>query len=522
MPKTLINDNNKLYEGFFTVCDAAKVTLGGEGRLAVIENHMMGMPPNVTKDGVTVARGISFKDRIKNMGAQLAKQVAARTLLKVGDNTTTALVLTQAIVKQTVVDVKGKFLYFFIKVIGTEYFFNKKIEKGLEIAFKEVVAGIEGISIPTDEKAIKKIATISSNNNEEIGEILHKAYMIVGDEGVIDVQESESKLPVQLVEANGLRVNKGWSSPFLINNQRNGQFEGEDALVIVYEGYEIHDNSVVKEFISANKDKPIVLVVERLGMPEWADELYRVNVQGGYNVTLIEAPEFDKKRTAIMEDIADYVGAEVFVQGMSEKVVAGTVSKVIVEQHITSFLQEKNSERVATKVENLKGQLENTSEKEFIQKRIQNLEGKSATILVGGITTEEIRERFDRVDDAVKNIKSASAEGYLVGGGSALVYISGKMNQKFDNKFVQKGYNVLKEAIKEPYLQICGNAKIDGVKYITQIQNQYGLGYNVHTDQFTNLLDDGVIDSSKSIRVALENAKAQAILLLNISVIIEN
>lgn len=244
-------------------------------------------------------------------------------------------------------------------------------------------------------------------------------------------------------------------------------------------------------------------------------------MQGGYNVTLIEAPEFDVKRTALIGDIADYVGAEVFVQGTSKEVKAGKVDKVIVEQHHTSLIQTEVNDKVLEKIVNLKSQLNNTSEAEFFQKRIQNLEGKSVTIFVGGITPEETKERFDRVDDATKNVKSSISEGYLVGGGCAMVYISGKMNSKFDNKYVQKGYDVIKEAIKKPYLQICSNARIYGEQYIEDIQYNYGMGYNVKKDTFVDLLKDGVIDSAKSLRIALENAKSQAILLLNVGVIVD-
>ena len=524
MPKTLINDTKKLFEGFFTVCNAAKQTLGAEGKLAVISAPMIGMPPIVTKDGVTVARNISFpdKEQAKNMGASLAKQVAARTLLKVGDNTTTALVFAQAIVENVQVPTyKPYFFKLLKKQNGYNYFFNKKVEKGMDIAFEEIVENIKKVRRETDDEAIKKIATISSNNNEEIGEILYQAYKIVGEDGVIDVQEADSKANIELVESKGMRLNKGWASPFLINNQKTGNFEANEALVIVYEGYEIHNNDIVKDFISKNKNKPIVLIVERLGLPEWVEELYRVNVQGGYNVTLIEAPDFDVKRTALMEDIAEYVGAEIFVQGISKEVKPGKVDKVIVEQNTTSLIQQTVNEKVLERVENLKAQLENTSEKEFFQKRIQNLEGKSVTILVGGVTPEETKERFDRVDDATKNVKSSIAEGYLVGGGSAMVYISGQMKQKFDNEYVQKGYNILKEAIKRPFLQICSNARVEGEPYIKEIQSKYGLGYNAKTDEFTDLLEDGVIDSAKSLRVALENAKSQAVLLLNTSVVVE-
>ena len=222
-----------------------------------------------------------------------------------------------------------------------------------------------------------------------------------------------------------------------------------------------------------------------------------------------------------MEDIAEYVGAEIFVQGISKEVKPGKVDKVIVEQNTTSLIQQTVNEKVLERVENLKSQLENTSEKEFLQKRIQNLEGKSVTILVGGVTPEETKERFDRVDDATKNVKSSIAEGYLVGGGSAMVYISGQMKQKFDNKYVQKGYDILKEAIKRPFLQICSNARVEGEPYIKEIQSKYGLGYNAKTDEVTYLLEDGVSDSAKSLRVALENAKSQAVLLLNTSVVVE-
>lgn len=493
----------KLYNGFFAVCDAVKHTLGAEGRLAVIRPAMMGMPPLVTKDGVTVAKNIHFADDEESMGATLAKQVAIRTLAKVGDNTTTALVLAKEIIDQT-----------------DNYFFNKKTEKGLEIAFEEICEKMKEIAKPTDDEAVKRIATISSNNNEEIGNVIFDAYKFVGDNGIIDIKEVDSSTKISFEPRKGLRFEKGWSSPFLINNERSGTFEAEDALVIVYEGYEIHNNNVVKKFINENKNKPIVIVVERLGQPEWVDTLYRFSKQSGCDITLIEAPEFDKKRTALLEDLAVYTGAEIFSQNISNEIKAGIINKVIVEQNATYFIQKELNKETEHRISVLKSNLETTTEKEFFQKRIQNFNGVSATIMVGGITPEESRERFDRVDDAVKNIKSSISEGYVAGGGSAFVFISNTMNKVFDNEHTQKGYNILKEAIKKPYLQICENARVDGRQFIDKIQKEYGVGYNAKTDELSNMFTDGVIDSTKSLRVALENAKAQSILLLNTAVVI--
>ena len=225
------------------------------------------------------------------------------------------------------------------------------------------------------------------------------------------------------------------------------------------------------------------------------------------------------KRKAILEDLALYTRGEVFLQGTSKTVITGIAKQVTVNESNTSIVIEKTTKEVLEKVENLKSQLENVVDKDFIKQRIQGLEGASATIYVGGTTPVEKKERFDLVEDGVGAILSSMKEGWICGGGATFVHIGGLMNRTFDNDDVQFGYDALKKAIKAPFNQICSNANRNGKKYLKQI-DKYGLGYNAITDEVSNLIDDGVIDSKYSIRVALENAKSIAVLLLNVKVVI--
>jgi chaperonin GroEL len=222
----------------------------------------------------------------------------------------------------------------------------------------------------------------------------------------------------------------------------------------------------------------------------------------------------------MLEDIAIYTGGEVFMQGSSEEVVPGTISKVLVEQNYTSFFQDKISAETVERVEHLKSQLATTTDKEFFLKRISNFEGTSATILVGGLSPQESKEKFDRVEDSVCAVKSSLEEGYIAGGGSALVHIATKLGRTFENEDIQFGYDLMKVAIEAPFRQICTNARRDAEPYLHAARSFYGLGYNAATDEQANLVKDGILDSKKSIKVALEQAKTSAILLMNVKVVV--
>lgn len=501
--KIAINDPSKIIEGFFTVCDAVKVSLGTEGGYGVLENDVLGFPI-ITKDGISIARKIFSDNKMINMGMAIAKQASAQSLIKSGDSTTSTLVLAQAIVNATEKD--------------GEYFFNKKVEQGINEAYKDITKNLDKLSKKVNKSSVKKIARVSANGDKEIADIVFKAYEKVGKSGLIDVQEWD-KPYTSLKHTKGMKLSKGFYSPFLINNQNVGVFEGEEVVVIVYNGFEIHKSEAVLNFINDNSRKTILIIAERVTSEDWIREIYKVN-QAGYNICVVECPEFDKKREALLEDIAIYTGAEVFVQGVSEKVVAGKLSKLLVEQNQTSFFQDELSEQVKERVDQLKSQLATTSDRDFFNRRISNFEGTSATILVGGMSPQETKEKFDRVEDSVCAVKSALQEGYIVGGGAALVYVSTKLDRVFENHDIQFGYNLMKKAIEAPFRQICINARRNPEDYIQSARDNYGFGYNAATDEVANLFKDGILDSKRSINVALEQAKTSAILLMNIKVVV--
>lgn len=498
-----INDNSEIIEGFFLVCDGVKVTLGSEGGLGVLENEQLGFPI-LTKDGISIARRIFSENKKVDMGAAIARQACARSLTLSGDSTTSTLVLAQAIVNATKKD--------------GDYFFNKKVEAGINEAYKDIVKNLNKLSKKVTSTSVKKIAKVSANGDKEISDIVFKAYEKVGQSGLIDVQEVDSPF-ITLKHTSGMKLAKGFYSPFLINNQNTGVFEGNDVTVLVYNGFEIHKSEAVINYINDNKGKPLLIVAERMNSEDFVKEVYNIN-QKGFNICIIECPFFDQKREAILEDIAIYTGGEVFVQGTSEEVVAGKVSKLLVEQNYTSFFQDIVPSKVNERVEQLKSQLATTSDKEFFNKRIANFEGTSATILVGGMSPQEVKEKFDRVEDSVCAVKSALQEGYIAGGGSALVYISTKLNRTFLNPDVQFGYDAMKRAIEAPFRQICTNARREADDYIQKSREVYGVGYNAATDEQANLIKDGILDSKRSIQVALEQAKTSAILLMNVKVVV--
>jgi len=506
-----INDNKKLFEGFFTVCDAVSQTMGAQGRLAIIENKILGNPI-ITKDGISTAKEIFFENNFKNIGAHLAKQVAARTLVSAGDSTTSSLVFARALVNNSK---KRKWLFG-----KKQYFFNKRVEQGMDLGYERFCELLTQVSRPVDDEAIRKIATVSSNNNTEIGDLVFKAYKAVGKGGIIDVQQSNSYVSY-LDESKGMKLSKGWESPFLINNQKTAKFEGDNALVIVYEGY-FSGDKIIEDFLeNVERDRPIIIVAERFH-EDTIIKLIEINQRRILNITAVQCPEFDNKRKALLEDLALFTGGKLFLQGGKDTTVtAGTVDRLIVTESSCSFIKNEVSQEVQYRIEELKQQMESVTDKDFIRRRIQNLEGVSATINVGGTEELERKERFDRVEDAVCSIQSAQEEGWISGGGSGLVYISKLMEKKdVGTHEMQFGYNMVVKSLREPFMQICSNANRDYRNYIGESEKIYGKGYNAYTDRKSNLIEDNIIDSSKSIRTALQNALSVTKLLLNAGIVI--
>lgn len=502
---TLVGQNELLLEGFNDGCNAVKRTLGAEGKLAVLEAEQVGKPPQATKDGVSVVKHLTENNPVKFQGLVLAKQAAMKTLVEVGDNTTTTLVLAQSLVEE----------------VGTS--FNKKMEFGIEEAHNDAQRYLKKFAKKANKKTVRDIATVSANNDKKIGDIVAKAYEASNNgEGIIDHVPNMKQRDVTLRISEGLKVDKGWTSAGLINNEQKGIFEAENVQVVVYEGWESEKSEPLRKLLQENLNKniPTLIIVERVGDSSLIDKL-TISVRAGKSVMIVEAPGFDEERLQIMNDIALYTGGKVFRQGQEAPIEAGFAEKVTVGLNSTNIITPK-SEAVDKKLKELRELLANDEvekDENLLKQRIKALEGKSVTVVVGGDLEMGASEVFDRVDDAIKAVKSVLNEGWVAGGGSTLAHISNLMNRTFDNKDKQAGYDAFKRSLLSPMKQICINARRDPKEHLEKAFQKYGWGYNGTTDETSNLIKDSIIDSKKGISVALRNAKATAILLLNIDVI---
>ena len=509
----LISDTEKLYEGYLLVCDAVASTLGSEGKLALLENLNVNLAPDITKDGVSVAERIRFKDKVLNFGALQAIASAARTLQLSGDSTTTTLVFAQGFLRN--IDKKS---------------FNKTVERGIEKGFKDAVEYIKELSKPVDRELLIRIATTSANNDEEIGLKIVEAYDKVGYNGIVEVKKDYSSLKTEVISQNGMKINKGYLSPFFINNQHKGVWEAENVLVACLETWQSDDN--IMNFIKSSRWdesgnlRPILFFMEKEN-GEFKEKLISLIEANHINACLVVAPDGHNELmcTTNIKDLALFTDGISYHPNHSE-VVCGFADSVIVDFDKTTVVKKKVSKEVGKTIKELKAKVKKD---DFTKERIQRLEGVSCLISVGGNSANDINEIFDRVEDALSSVKSAVPEGYIAGGGSTLLYISDKMYADFENKDEQIGYNLVKTVLQEPAKRILVNAnrkQRDNALYFWQKDylcpstKTYGVGYNAKSDKISNLLEDGVIDSAKSIRVALDSAKDSAVKMLLTNVIV--
>lgn len=512
MKNLLINDMQKLDEGFIAVCDAVSKTLSLEGRLALMENLNINGVPQLTKDGFNVAQRIRFKDKFNNFGALQAIQATARVLELSGDNTTSCLVFARGFLQK----IKRKD-------------FNKSVERGIEIGVKEAVSAMKLFSKAVDREILEKIAVTSVNGDVEIGRKILEAYDQVGYDGIVEVKRNPQSDKIEILTQNGMKINKGYSSPFFINNHQKAIWQGEDVLVVCLEAWQYDDN--IKDFLKLNRLKqdgslqPILILMEK-DNGDFKQTLIDLIEAGHLDCCLVIAPDghSEVKCTTHIKDLALYTDAVSYrPNNISESVTiqAGFANRVSVDLEKTVVVRETVSEKVAQKIEELKA---SETEIEFARERVQRLEGKSCMISVGGLSDNDIEEKWDRIDDGLRAVKSAIPEGVIPGGGSSLVYISNKMTKTFSNRSEQRGYNLVREVIKEPALQVLKNAKrrnsIFGKNYLKKSKDNFGFGYNAKTDEVSNLFQDGVIDSVKAMRVALETAQETAVKMLLTEVVI--
>lgn len=499
----LIKDYKLVDEGYLGACDAVSQTLGAEGKYALLDSGSS-EPPILTKDGVSVALRIRYENPTKNFGALQAIQGAVSTLKKSGDSTTTTMVFQKSYLSNLDRSV-----------------FNKAVERGIKKAVSEVYGHLEDLKIETDETALRMIANTSCNNDLDLGAKIVQAFSVVGYDGVVEVSKNENSEDIRVIEQSGMILpNQGYSSPFFINKESKPVFEDEDVhvlcLAVWQENTEILD--FLKLFVQKNGNKAPLLIFTERPITEFKDRLITIK-NAGINVCLVGlAVQSEYENVSLLNDIAMFTGAEVYSNG-NPTFVTGLASKAVVSDTQTILSVGEIPKAVTDAVEVLKS-------KEVVTRsdteRLKRLSGKSCLVEVGGLTPNDIREKFDRVEDALASVKSAISEGYVPGGGSVLTYISNKLETSLDNKDEQLGYNLVKTVLHEPMIQILKNSNREEVKdkYLAVSKQEFGVGYNALKDDKSNLLADGIIDSKKSIRVALESATESAIKMFNLGVIV--
>ena len=501
----------RMVAGVNTLANAVKVTLGPKGRNVVIDKSFGA--PTVTKDGVSVAKEIELKDKFENMGAQLVKEVASKTSDAAGDGTTTATVLTQAILNEGQKSVTA----------GVD---PMDIKRGIDKAVEAVTAEIKKLAVPCkDRKAIAQVGTVSANSDEAIGEIIATAMDKVGKEGVITVEDG-SGLENELDVVEGMQFDRGYLSPYFINNQQSQQVELENPLILISEKKvaNIRELLPVLEAV-AKAGKPLLIIAEDVEGEALATLVVN-NLRGILKVAAVKAPGFGDRRKEMLKDIAILTGGTVIAEdvGLSlEKTTIddlGTAKKVQINKENTTIIDGAGeSAAIEDRVGHIRRQIEDATsdyDKEKLQERVAKLAGGVAVIKVGAATEIEMKEKKARVEDALHATRAAVEEGIVPGGGVALVRASTALESlKGANDDQTVGINILRRAIQEPLRMIVRNCGEEASVVLNKVREGKGnFGYNASNNTFGDMLDAGIIDPAKVTRLALQNAASVAGLLL--------
>src|SRR6187402_3480333 len=501
-----------LKRGVDTLANAVKVTLGPKGRHVIIDKKFGS--PIITKDGVTVAKEIELRDPLENMGAQMVKEVASKTADIAGDGTTTATVLAQAIVTAGIKNVAA----------GAN---PMDLKRGIDKAVKVVVADLkrQKQDVGDDFSKIKQVASISANNDEVIGEMIADAMQKVGTGGVITVEEAKgTETEVKTVE--GMQFDRGYLSAYFVTNTDKMEAELENPYVLIYD----KKISSMKELLpilekQVQTGKPLLIIAEDLD-GEALSTLVVNKIRGSLKVAAVKAPGFGDRRKAMLQDIAVLTGGTVISEERGYKLenadlsYLGTAEKVLIDKDNTTIINGGgNSEDIKGRVNQIKSQMESTTsdyDKEKLQERLAKLSGGVAVLYVGAATEVEMKEKKDRVDDALHATRAAVEEGIVAGGGVAFIRaVASIADLKGDNEDENTGIQIIRRAIEEPLRQICDNAGIEGSIVVQKVkEGTADFGYNARTDKYENLIGAGVIDPTKVGRVALENAASIAAMLL--------
>ncbi|CAI9430050.1 chaperonin GroEL [Candidatus Ornithobacterium hominis] len=513
-----IESRDKLKKGVDTLADAVKVTLGPKGRNVVLAKSFGA--PHVTKDGVSVAKEIELEDPIENMGAQMVKEVASKTNDLAGDGTTTATVLAQAIVREGLKNVAAG---------ANPMDLKRGIDKAVEIIVEDLKKQSTEVGDSSDK--IKQVASISSNNDEKIGELISEAFSKVGKEGVITVEEAKgTDTYVDVVE--GMQFDRGYQSPYFVTNSEKMTAELENPYILLVEKKvsSMKDLLPVLEPV-AQQGKPLLIISEEVEGEALATLVVN-KLRGSLKIAAVKAPGFGDRRKAMLEDIAILTGGTVISEERGYTLEAatldmlGTAEKVSIDKDNTTIVNGSgDEEQIKARVNQIKSQIETTTsdyDREKLQERLAKLAGGVAVLYVGAASEVEMKEKKDRVDDALHATRAAVEEGIVAGGGVALVRAVNALEAlNADNQDEKTGIKIVKRAIEEPLRQIVANAGGEGSVVVAKIkENKDDYGYNAKTDEYVNMLEAGIIDPTKVTRVALENAASVAGMLVTTEAVV--
>ncbi|MEF9924408.1 MAG: chaperonin GroEL [Muribaculaceae bacterium] len=503
-----IKAREELKKGVDALADAVKITLGPKGRNVIIEKKFGA--PHITKDGVTVAREIELEDAFQNMGAQLVKEVASKTGDDAGDGTTTATVLAQAIITTGLKNVAA----------GAN---PMDLKRGIDKAVTKVVEGIKAQSREVDDDIdkIENVARVSANNDAEIGQLIAEAMRKVKKEGVITVEEAKgTDTSVEIVE--GMQFDRGYISPYFVTNTEKMECDMENPFVLIYD----KKISVLKDMLpileaTAQSGRPLLIIAEDVDSEALATLVVN-RLRGSLKICAVKAPGFGDRRKEMLEDIAILTGGIVISEEKGLKLEGATVEmlghaeKITVNKENTTIVNGAgNKDAISQRVSQIKAQIETTTsdyDKEKLQERLAKLAGGVAVLYIGAPSEVEMKEKKDRVDDALSATRAAIAEGIVPGGGVAYIRCICKLEGlKGDNEDETTGIEIIKRAIEEPLRQIIANAGLEGAVVVQKVKEaKDDFGYNARTGEYENFFASGVIDPAKVTRIALENAASIA------------
>jgi chaperonin GroEL len=501
-----------MLKGVNILADAVKVTLGPKGRNVVLDKSFGA--PRITKDGVSVAKEIELEDKFENMGAQMVKEVASRTNDEAGDGTTTATILAQAIVKEGMKAVAA----------GMN---PMDLKRGIDTATAKVVEAIRAMSRPVaDSDEVAQVGTISANGEAEIGRQIADAMQKVGNEGVITVEENKG-LETETTVVEGMQFDRGYLSPYFVTNPEKMTAELEDCLILLHEKKLSSLQPMVPLLESViQSQKPLLIIAEDVEGEALATLVVN-KLRGGLKIAAVKAPGFGDRRKAMLQDIAILTGGQVISEDLGMKLenvtmdMLGSSKKIQITKDETTIVDGAgNKAEIEARVAQIRGQIEETSsdyDREKLQERVAKLAGGVAVIRVGGMTEVEVKERKDRVDDALNATRAAVQEGVIVGGGVALVQ-AGKALEGLTgaNADQNAGIAIIRRAIEAPLRQIAENAGVDGAVVAGKVResSDKNFGFNAQTEEYGDMFKFGVIDPAKVTRTALEDAASVAGLLI--------